>query len=212
MMRTVLISFALIVMAGVLNPVHAQNVPGSRPANPFISHSQPVPDPRETIERGVDSIKAFLATDARTNPALVNQFIENKIAPLFDFNAMTNQILGPLNYRLTPLQRQGAILKVKRSFLSALAKNLVQYRGGDTRYLKVVGNLARGRVRVKLAVYRPDHYPTILELRIAHGPMGWKVIDVSADGLSAVAFYRNYVQSVIQRSGVDGLLEQQANN
>ena len=211
-MRTALISFALMLLAGALNPVIAQSVPGNRSASPFMSQNQPVPDPRETIERGVDSIKSFLATDARTNPALVNQFIENKIAPFFDFTAMTNQILGPLNYRLTPLQRQGAILKVKRSFLSALANNLAKYRGGETRYLKVVGNLARGRVRVSLAVYRPDHYPTILELRIAYGPMGWKVVDVSADGVSAVAYYRNYVQSVIQRSGLDGLLDAQTTN
>jgi phospholipid transport system substrate-binding protein len=207
-MRAALISFAVICLTFTLSPAMAQTGPGASSASPFFSQPhQPVPDPRETIERGLDRIKAFLATSDQTNPALINQFIEKEVAPFFDFNTMTQQILGPLNYRLTPLQRQGAVLKVKRSFLSALANNLAKYRGGDARYLKATGNLARGRVRVRLAVFRPDTYPTILELRIAHGTAGWQVVDVSADGVSAVAYYRNYVRSVVQRSGLDGLLE-----
>jgi phospholipid transport system substrate-binding protein len=207
-MRAALISFAVVCLTITLSPAIAQTGPGTSSASPFYSQPRPpVPDPRETIERGLDRIKAFLATSDQTNPALINQFIEKEVAPFFDFNAMTQQILGPLNYRMTPLQRQGAVLKVKRSFLSALANNLAKYRGGDARYLKATGNLNRGRVRVRLAVFRPDTYPTILELRIVHGATGWKVVDVSADGISAVAYYRNYVRSVVQRSGLDGLLE-----
>ena len=207
-MRAALISFAVVCLAFTLTPAMAQTGPGAGSASPFFSqHRPPVPDPRDTIERGLDRIKAFLATSDQTNPVLINEFIEREVAPFFDFNTMTQQILGPLNYRLTPLQRQGAALKVKRSFLSALANNLAKYRGGDARYLKATGNLNRGRVRVRLAVFRPDTYPTILELRIAHGATGWKVVDVSADGVSAVAYYRNYVRSVVQRSGLDGLLE-----
>jgi len=169
--------------------------------------AQQIPDPRDTISGAIKRIKAFLTTDDSTDPGKINAFIEKEVAPLFDFPAMTHVILGELNYKLSDKQRQGATTMVKRAFLSAVANNLADYRGGRVGNIRVSGRQEHGRLRVGMAIYLPNQYPTAIELRIALGPKGWKILDVAANGVSAVAHYRNYVRSVVQRSGVEGLLQ-----
>ena len=206
-MKKALLSLVAFALVCTLNPLMAQQASKYRSASPFSSYSNQGPGPRETIQQGVESIKAFLDTDERANPAMVNAFIEKEIAPIFDFNAMAQLVLGPMSYRLTNLQKQAAALKIKRSFLTALANNLTQYRGGEVRYIKVLGKLHRGQVKVRLAVLQADKYPTIIELRFSNGPNGWKVVDVSANGMSAVSYFRNYINSIVQRSGPDALMK-----
>ena len=206
-MKKALLSVVTFALVFMFNPLQAQQVSKQPSASPFSSYSSQAPGPRETIQQGVDRIKAFLDTDDRANPVLVNAFIEKEIAPIFDFNAMTKLVLGPAGYRLTRLQKQAAALKIKRSFLTALANNLIQYRGGEVRYIKVLGRLHRGQVKVRLAILQADRYPTIIELRFSNGPSGWKAVDVSANGVSAVAYFRNYINAIIQRSGPDGLMQ-----
>jgi len=139
------------------------------------------------------------------NPAQVRVFMEKEVAQFFDFNAMAHLVLGPLNYRISSQQRQGATAMIKKAFLTAFAANLSDYRGGKVKYLNISGNLNQGKVYVRLAIQLPNQYPSLVKLRFARGPNGWKIIDVSANGMSAVAHYRNYVRSVVQRSGLEAL-------
>jgi phospholipid transport system substrate-binding protein len=206
-MKKTYINAVCLILLMSLNTAYAQ-VPVNQPTrSAYPASSQQIPDPRDTIRTSIQRIKAFLATDAHANADKINAFIEKEVAPTFDFVAMTRMIMGPLNYQMNDQQRRGVTTLIKRAFLSALANNLSQYRGGQVGNIRISGNPERGRVRAGLAIYMPNQYPTAIELRIALGPKGWKIIDVSANGISAVAHYRNYVRSVVQRSGLEGLLQ-----
>jgi len=164
-------------------------------------------NPQQTIQQGVERLQSFISGRVAADPALVQSFIQTEIAPYFDFATMTRLILGPLEYQLTPKQQYAARIMIRNQFLAALANNLMSYRGGRVDYLNVSGNLGMGQVKVRLRIYQPGKYPLALELRIARNYDGWKIYDVAANGVSAVAHYRNYVQSVIMRSGPQGLLQ-----
>jgi len=206
-MKNVLATFAALTLMATFLASYAQ-ASGNHQSygSPFQSAEQ-VPDPREDIQQGVKRLQAFISSDAMSDPAMVSVFLEKEIAPFFDFNKMSQMILGPLNYRMNTQQRQATGIMIKKSFLTALASNLSNYRGGKVEYMNINGSLGRGKITVRLAVYLPNEYPTVLELRFARSPLGWKIIDVSANGISAVAHYRNYVRSVVQRSGIEGLLQ-----
>jgi len=204
-MKTALTTFVVIVLITAFQTASART-----PAGPQHSYQSPATQfshPRETIQQGVKRLQAFIASDAMADPVRVKTFMEKEVAQFFDFHAMSHLILGPLNYRLNTQQRKGVTAMVKKAFLTALAANLSDYRGGKVDYVNVSGNLNLGKVYVTLAIHLPKQHPTIAKLRFAHGPGGWKIIDVSANGVSAVAHYRNYVRSVVQRSGVEGLLQ-----
>ena len=205
-MKKVFVRIALFIFITGIHSTYAQAQVSNTTPRPSHSNTHQVPDPGNTIRQGVKRIQVFLATDALANPAQVQAFLEKEVAPGFDFTAMTQLILGPLNYHINEQQRQGVTVMVRQAFLKALGANLSSYRGGRVGSIRVTGNPDRGRVTARLAIYMPNQYPTAIELRIALGPKGWKIIDVSANGISAVAHYRNFVRSVVQRSGIEGLL------
>lgn len=203
-MKKILITlFALLYSAFLPAQVPTGNIPPQAPYNP--GQQNQMLGPQQTIQQGVERLRAFIDTNMTSNPAGINSFLQQQIAPYFDFDAMTRLVLGPLDYQLTTKQRYAVRIMIRNHFLQALASNLANYRGGQIDYMNVSGNLGYGRVRVRLRIYRPGLYPMGIELRIARTNAGWKIYDVAANGISAVAHYRNYIQSVILRSGPAGL-------
>jgi phospholipid transport system substrate-binding protein len=206
-MKTALTAFAAIILITTFQPASAKASTGHSSPQAFYNPASQALDPRETIQQGVKRLQAFITSDAIANPDQVRVFMEKEVAQFFDFNAMAHLVLGPLNYRISAQQRRGATAMIKKAFLSAFAANLADYRGGKVQYMNISGNLNRGKVYVRLAIQIPNQYPSLIKLRFARGPNGWKIIDVSANGISAVAHYRNYIRSVVQRSGPDALLQ-----
>jgi len=203
MNKTVFAGFILLFASAI----QAQIPAGSRsPVSPYSpSYNTETIGPRETIQQGVNRIQTFIDGNNTIAPAMLNSFVQKEIAPFFDFEVMTRLILGPLEYQLNTKQRYAAHIMIRNQFLSALTSNLSGYRGGRVDYMNVSGNLGLGRVKVVLRIYQPGQYPMIVELRIARTNKGWKIYDVSANGVSAIAHYRNYIQSIILRSGPEGL-------
>lgn len=206
-MKPVKTILTAILCLAASQPAYAQTPMHQPAARQNYSQAYQLPDPRQTIQQGAQQIQAFLTTDASTDPAQTASFLDKNVAPLFDFTAMSRAALGPLNNHVNNQQRQKITTMIKNRFLTALASNLSNYRGGKVNYMNVSGNLRSGRINVRLAIYLPKQYPTIIELRLARGSADWKIIDVSANGVSAVAHYRNYVRSVAQRSGLESLFQ-----
>lgn len=198
---------SVIIICLLVLPLGAtaqQPPPGSMPVPPPQAPAQM--DPRQTVQQGVDRLQAFIQSNPNLNPAMVSGFLQKEIAEYFDFEAMARLVLGPLDFSLDEKQRRDVRLMIRDQFLAALGNNLSAYRGGNVGIVNVNGNLSAGRVNVRLGIYRPGQYPMLVELRIARGPLGWKIYDVAANGVSAVAHYRNYIQSVLLRAGPQGLL------
>lgn len=210
-MRKTFVGITLLIFIAGIHLAYAQ-VPVKR-AYPKLSYDNAyqVSDPKEIIRRGLQRIQLFLSANELADSAQIYTFLEKEIAPDFDFVTMTQLILGPLNYNINDQQRHGITMKIRRAFLTALASNLFHYRGGQVEVdsVRLTSDTSRGMVsvRVRLLIYTHNQYPAAIELRIAPVPEGWKIIDVSANGLSAVAHYRNFVRSTIQRSGLEGLLQ-----
>jgi len=98
--------------------------------------------------------------------------------------------------------------RLRALFLAALARNLGSF----------VGPLPR--VQVYPARAGRDPGEAVVDARVDAGPWkvtlavrfyratdGWKVFDVAANGISAVAFYRRYFTALLRRYGVRALLD-----
>ena len=48
--------------------------------------------------------------------------------------------------------------------------------------------------------------PIVMEYRMERTPQGWKVFDVSIEGVSIVTTYRSSFATEVSRSGIDGLV------
>lgn len=201
----ILTIIAAVIGLPLLAPVHAQfpNQPsGSHAPGAALYSAQ---DPRKVVQAGIDKIRTFVESKQLNDPADLQRFVETEVAPFFDFSVMSSLVLGHLQYSLDRQQRDEVSGMIKQRFLAALADNLFAYKGGRTQLMNINGNLYQGRVNVILRVYRRDQYPTVVELRIARIQGEWKIYDVAANGVSAITHYRNYVHSLVQRSGIQAL-------
>lgn len=190
----------------VLSPAYAspyQQYPGPSQQMP--------PSPAEVLKQGIEQLTDFLANrDAQNSPPL-DVFVENTIAPFFDFAYMAQWTAGPQSQYMTPQQGAAMEQKLRRLFLTAMVEKLAEYRHGRVTYLRPIGNPQTGEVTLRLMAFQEGNsYPQRLSFRMYRSQSGWKVFDVTANGQSALAFYRTQFalearpQPVINYGGYPG--------
>lgn len=203
-MRTIL----LVVCLGLAPmTVSAQAQMQGRGPNPPLYAPLPA-TPDQLLRQGMDRLTGFLIGAVNPTPAALVTFLDHQVAPYFDFEYMARWAAGSLYRRLTPEQNQRLAQKLRHLFLDALARNL--------------GTFARPLPRIDIFPTRPGrsgNEATVdarvitdsglmvqLEFRFYWSEHGWKIYDVSANGASAVAFYRGYFSTLIRRHGPEAAL------
>jgi phospholipid transport system substrate-binding protein len=133
----------------------------------------------------------FLRTSQDLQPEQISAYLESEVAPYFDFNYMATWAAGPLNRQMDDQQRQAFSEKVKQMLLGTLAKRLTSYENQEVRFFRPrwVGD---NEVKVRVGILQAGGYPASLDFRFYRSAAGWKVFDVTANGNSALAFYRRY--------------------
>lgn len=162
--------------------------------------------PAMVLRRGIETLTGYLDNNQGIAPPQLRQFLEQEIAPYFDFQRMGYWAAGSLNRYMSPQQRGQFNLLVKERFLGAMLEQLTGYRHSRLQYLPPRGNLPAGDVTLGVRVYSDNAYPVQIDFRLYRGREGWKVYDVVANGNSAVAHYRHEFSTLARQYGVAGLL------
>lgn len=162
--------------------------------------------PAQLLRAGVERLTAFLAASPEAPPPRVAAFLEREIAPLIDFDRMAVWVAGPLSRGMGEEQRARFGDALRLHMLGALANNLAGFPIAGVEYYPPRGNPAEGQVILGLGVHSGSGIPARLDFRLMNGERGWQVVDVSANGISAVAFYRRMVQEMVRRYGFEGTL------
>jgi phospholipid transport system substrate-binding protein len=167
----------------------------------------PTPTPDQLVRQGVDRLVGFLIGAGKTSPHAIRTFLDHEVAPLFDFQYMANWAAGRYARRLDGEQRARLGERLRELLLNALARNL----GSFTRPLPridVFPARAAGRPNAAIVparVVTEAGQVVNLEFRFYNPGPGWRVYDVTANGASAVAFYRGYFNDLLRRQGPDAL-------
>jgi phospholipid transport system substrate-binding protein len=144
-------------------------------------------NPAAILREGMTRLVAFLQKNP--NPAQISAFVDNQIAPYFDFSYMTQWVAGR-NYRyMNQGQRRAMENKLKQMFLGALAQRLGGYANQGVRFNRP-RRVTANEVSVGVTILQPGSYPARLNFRFYKSDDGWKVFDVSANGSSALVHYR----------------------
>jgi len=82
---------------------------------------------------------------------------------------------------------------LKETFLSSLSSHLGSFDADNTVIRYYPARFKRnGEATVSVLVSRPRLRPARLDFRMQRSPNSWKIIDVKANGTSAVLYYRNH--------------------
>jgi len=157
----------------------------------------------------LDSIKSdkqLQAGDRKKALALAEQ----KILPHIDFKQAAQLATGKAWQTATP-QQQEQIVSEFRSMLVRIYSNAIDvYRGQTMKVMPV--RLAPGatEVTVRNQYVRQGQTPVAVEYAMRKGADGWKIYDITVEGVSLVLTYRAEFENITRTSGVEGLLKRLA--
>jgi phospholipid transport system substrate-binding protein len=201
-LKSVLTALVTMVLVATMSNVSAYTDYGSRYGGPYGSQ-QNQNDPADTIKEAIEELKIFTAEQDNVHPAQLREFLEVKIFPRFDFDAMSRWITGPYARRMTPEDKIEFQNALKETFLSSLVKHLGGFDPGNTT-LRFHRTYYRGNDEavVKVNVYRNNQRPDHLDFGMRLNDDGeWQVVDVRANGTSAVVYYRTHFINKLREYG-----------
>lgn len=172
---------------------------------PFTALAQTAPDAlvRTTVEDVLSILKQ--SKDRR----LLQEIVESKVLPHFDFRAMTQLAMGRSWREATPAQQKALENAFRtmlvRTYATALADAANVERKVEVRPLLL--KPGEDYTTVRTLVRESGRPPLAIDYRMTLTGTTWKVTDIVAENASLVISYRGTFSSEISRAGIDGLIK-----
>lgn len=168
----------------------------------YLSRYSSNNDPSYYIMEAVSKIKTFNTNNSNVPPAVIRGFLESEIIPLFDFDTMARWITGPYVQYMTGPDQAEFYRNLKDTFLSSLSNHLGSFDSDNTTIRYYPARYRNnGEATVRVQVSRPGQFPARLDFRMKNNGYRWKIIDVKANGISAVLYYRNHFIRQLRQYG-----------
>ena len=153
------------------------------------------------LKEGLTKLVSFFKQNQASSGQQIAVFLDREISPYFNFPYMAKWAAGSYYSRMSKPQRKALENELKTQFLSTMAQKLTSFSNQSVRYLpaKITG---KGQVQLSIAISNRGGYPARLDFRMYKDKNGWKVYDVSANGSSALMYYRQYFRQKLQRQGM----------
>jgi phospholipid transport system substrate-binding protein len=161
------------------------------------------------VLESVKADKQLAAGDRRKALALAEQ----KILPHVDFREATQLAMGKSWHTATPAQ-QTQMVNEFRSMLVRIYSNAIDtYRGQTMQVLPLRMSKEATEVTVRNRYLSDGRPPVPVEYAMKKTAEGWKIYDISVEGVSLVLTYRAEFENITRSSGIEGLIKRmQAKN
>ena len=175
-----------------------------------VSAAAQDPGPEDLVRKvtadvldSVKSDKALQAGDRKKALALAEQ----RILPLVDFREATLLAVGKSWHNATP-EQQDRLVNEFRSMLVRIYSNAIDvYRGQTMQVLPIRLPPGATEVTVRNRYLSPGRPPVAVEYAMKKSPQGWKIYDITVEGVSLVLTYRAEFEQVTRVSGINGLIK-----
>jgi phospholipid transport system substrate-binding protein len=169
---------------------HAQRYPQPKPS----------PSPVDILEGSINKVLKLLAQPQTSDMTQLRSYIKEQVAANFDFDYMSKWVAGKRYYKMNKEQQVFFKQKFTKVFLSTFINKLTK----DTKSLPTASQFQSQRQNQKEArasvLFRYDNGLQVkVEFRFFKTAKGWKVVDVKANGISALMYFRNYFSQLIKQ-------------
>ena len=156
-------------------------------------------DVLETIK----SDKQLQAGDRRK----VLQLAEQKVLPHVDFQEAVKLATGKMWNTATPEQQQKLATEFRSMVIRVYSNAIDTYRGQTMKVLPSRMQPNATETTVRNQYLRPGAPPVPVDYAMKKTPEGWKIYDISIEGVSMVLTYRSEFEQISRTSGIDGLIK-----
>ena len=141
------------------------------------------------------------------NMSKVYQLVEAKILPNFDFNRMTQLAVGKHWPRATAQQKQALVTEFRNLLVRTYSASLTAFTNQTVEFRPLTMKPDDTDVTVHSEIRQPGGQPIPIDYSMYKTSFGWKVYDVTIDGVSLVTNYRASFASTVRQKGIDGLIK-----
>ena len=143
----------------------------------------------------------------RKDPAKVEQLVDEVLLPHFDSQYAARLVLGTHWRTATPAQRERFIKAFYQSMVRNYGSALAEFTGERLKVFpaQLAPDAQRATVRTEVKRSNGDRVPVNYSVR--KGDAGWKVWDVTIEGISYVKSFREDFGAEIDQKGLDAVIE-----
>jgi phospholipid transport system substrate-binding protein len=149
----------------------------------------------------------------RSDPELQNpnspkiaDIVGRLIVPRFDFLRITQFAMGRNWAKATPQEQKEIVEQFSRLLTRTYSNAIASLKELDIEVKGTKSNSNANDVTVKTQMIgRPQ--PVAIDYSLINSAGGWKVYDVTVEGISLIAAYRDEFGSLVSSSGVSGLID-----
>lgn len=141
------------------------------------------------------------------NRAKINELVDAKVLPHFNFDRMTALALGRNWPKANPAQQKVLVTEFRTLLVHTYSGALSTYKNEVIEFKPLRAAAADTDVTVRTQVKRPGTEPVSIDYSMEKTPGGWKVYDVVVGGVSLVTNYRESFNAEVRDGGIDGLIK-----
>jgi phospholipid transport system substrate-binding protein len=166
--------------------------------------------PADTPEQIVRTVSRDVLDAIKKNekdPAKIRDQVDTLVSPLADYPRMTSLAVGVPWRSATAEQKQALSTEFRQMLVRTYLSALTIYKNAEVEVKGVRNGTSATEQTVRTEVSLPDQKPIPVDFKFEKGASGWKVFDISVDGISFINNHRNQFKAVIQKDGIDGLIK-----
>jgi len=169
-------------------------------------------DEAEQLVRQVTDqvLKRLVAERAelKADPQKIYPLVEDLVLPHFDFSRMSAWVLGKHWRPASEAQRAAFTTQFRTLLVRTYAVALLEYSDQQVGYLPSRPAEDGRTTLVRTEIARAGQPAIALNYSLYKRADGWKVYDISVDGVSLVTNYRSSFATEIASGGLDALIAQ----
>ena len=136
----------------------------------------------------------------------IYDLVQEILLPHFDFNVMSQWVMGKYWRQATPEQRDRFINAFRTLLVNTYAKALLEYTNERIEFLPMAA-VSGDDVTVRSEVHVKNAQPIPIHYSMHRKDGAWKVYDVTIEGISLITNYRGTIGNLIRNEGMEGMLE-----
>jgi phospholipid transport system substrate-binding protein len=151
----------------------------------------------------VSQDNAIMAGDRKAVLELVNA----KVLPYFDFVRMTQLAVGKNWRKATPEQKSALVEEFRDLLVNSYTNVFTRVKNQTMKVMPVEISSGMKEVTVRTFILEPGKRRISIEYEMENTPGGWKVFDLTVEGVSLIVNYRSTFTREVDMGGIKGLIK-----
>jgi phospholipid transport system substrate-binding protein len=167
--------------------------------------------PEQLVQKITNDVLAAVKSDkqlAAGDKQKAVKVAEEKVLPYVDFQYSTRLAVGRAWRQATPEQQKSLVNEFRNMLVRTYSNSVSAYEGQTLKVLPSRANdKSADEATVRTQFVRAGGQPLPIDFQMHKTGEGWKVYDITVEGVSLVLTYRSEFDAIVKQQGIDGLIK-----